>query len=202
MDINNIVIAVSAGLIALIGAVLVGFRGVVMAYFDSWMDRIKRQRYAHGFDTIADFYQTFESIASLKSIERHMLLEGKDSGGLPTPGKPYTVRALLGKTKVEGKEDPPALYGFDILVDLHYCEMLKRIIQDGHILISTATMPECFLKNCYTSEGVTQSLICYVGIVENNLVFTSFSKYSGEFTRSDIIAIGLGVAKLRSKLAL
>ncbi len=201
MDQKEVIIAVSAGLIALIGAIVVGFRSVVMAYFDRWVEKIKRQRYTHGLNRLAEFLYAFDELCALKSVERYMLLEGKDSGGLPEPGKPYTVRCLRGQSKVPEKPNPFILYSFDILVDSHYCELLKRIVQDGQITLNSKEMPDGLLKGYYEAEGVSQAVICYVGIVEARLIFVSLAKYQGEFSKADNIAIGLGLSKLRSKLA-
>lgn len=201
MDPKEVIIAVSAGLIALIGTIVVGFRSVVMAYFDRWVDKIKRQRYTHGLNMLAEFLYAFDELCSLKSVERYMLLEGKDSGGLPEPGKPYTVRCLRGQSKVAEKPNPFSLYSFDISVDSHYCEMLKRIVQDGQITLNSKEMPDGLLKGYYEAEGVSQAVICYVGIVEARLIFVSLAKYQGGFSKADNIAIGLGLSKLRSKLA-
>lgn len=49
-----------------------------------------------------------------------------------------------------------------VVLDDHYRAMLKDIETHGHVSYQTATMPSSFLRDIYTAESITESMIFFL----------------------------------------
>lgn len=198
---KEISFVVISSFVAIIGAIVIGFRKVFVVVVDQFIKRIRQKNYLRGLRETADFLSSLEELDRLVMVERYGLFEGKDSGGLPQAGKPYTVRCLKGKTSVRGKVSPQEKYSFDIQIDTAYINLLTKIVEEGVIRIKTSEMEPGLLKDLHESEGVSDTLIFFLGIVDYRLLFLGVSRYADrEFGKTDQIGINLVVSKLRAKL--
>jgi hypothetical protein len=200
MDKETIIVGLLSAVTAVAIAVLAGTKKVIDEYASMLIARIRKRRYSRGLFGLAEFMFAFESLCDLACIERYMLMEGKDSGGLPEAGKPYTARCLYGGTKIKERQDPSKIYGFDLEIDGAYVSMLNVIVNQGYVRLVCQTMEPCLLKRYYTAEGVAEVVVGLVGIVDNRLLYVSLGKYTGSFADTEITAIGLGLQRLRAQL--
>lgn len=201
---NTLSQVVNAVLIAGVGlllALLIGLRKVIVSYLDRWVKRLdERSEYSLRLHILAEFLFCFEAIGQLEFVERFMLIEGKDSGGMPEPGKPYTIRCVRGQARVKGKQSPYDLYSSPISVDGHYCEMLHQMVGNENLVLKADEMPKtALLTHWYKAEGVHTAYLAYLGVADATLLFVSYAKYTGDFTEEELTALGLGVNRLRGK---
>ncbi len=197
--INQIIIVTTSLIVVVVGAFTIGMRKVIAASFDKWADRILTKKYKLGLHRVSEFMAAFDNIASLGFVERIMMLEGRNCGGIPEPGKPYMVECIRGKS-IDGKANPKELYNFGIPIDSAYFAMLKRIIEEKKVVYKTSEMTESLLKDCYVSEGVFAAVIAFVGIVEGAMIFVSIANYTREFTHAELMKLDLMLMRLRSKI--
>ena len=198
---QTVLLALGVGLAGVATTFFTGLRGVIEVWFKGIKKQVSRQDYAESLKPLFEFYRCFESIRSISHVGRIILWSGKNCGGLPCPGKPYTVKAVDGWS-VQG-EDAWKKYDFDLSIDQHYVGMLQEILTNNVSIQHADKMPsDSKLKRLYEDEGVKSSRIYYLGIIGDvELLYISIASYSpDEFSISDITKIDFAVDKLRSLL--
>lgn len=86
----------------------------------------------------------------------------------------------------------------NLTVDQVHIAMLLQSERDGYLVMETATMPDCQLKQYYLAEHVTHAMICFVAVREKKFVYLSVAKYSPDpFPPNDITNILLYVNQLK-----
>lgn len=199
---GSILVAVSAGVVLIVTAFLGGFKELITIWFSKISKRMKRKTYAHSVERLAEFLEIFQSIQEIKAIQRCLVLHGKNCGGLPTPGKPYTVRAVHGWTTKTGKKDPFLLHNFDLQVDVHYIRLLEDVIKIGYSEQVFDLMPnDSKLKMLYEMEGVKYEQLHYLGLIDGELLFISASAYDQtEFDRSTHLQLQSAIDRMRATM--
>ena len=197
MDYLTPILTALAGFVV---AILASAKPAVQRRIISWIDpREKRERkYLHGLEQIAHLYAFFKAISQITAVDRVILFIGHNCGGVPSPTAPYWVCAIYGHSNHANK-DPLMMYGYDIPVDTSYIEMLTKIIKDGKFEFITAESRECKLKSLYEHEGVKQSLVYYLGLFNERLVYMTVATYSEQqFNKKDKMEVEMLVERVRA----
>lgn len=115
---------------------------------------------------------------------RTVIFGGHNSGGIPRVGSPFYVSAL--HCHVEGDRGSQIADYQSINVDAAYIELLLQVVSKGFTRFDcSSTALPCMLLRFYRSEGVTDSLICYLGTTDGNLIYVSFARFEGCFTENE-----------------
>jgi hypothetical protein len=194
--------ALSLGLVSLITIVFTGLREVVTTWFRSVTNNMRRKSYLTHISRVAKFLALVESVRDIEEVQRVVLFRGHNCGGVPVPGKPYTVRAIDGWTSDKEKQDPLQKFDFALSVDADYVAMLKEMLAQGVVSKVTEKMPnDSRLKAYYESEGVLFSQMYYLGVVDSELIYISVGSYrTTNFSRKTEIDVQLVVDRIRSVL--
>lgn len=194
-----IVFAALAGLIA--GA-FGGLRQVLDAYMARWKKRIDTPALSgvRLLAKLSDLYGVFEEAKSVPVVERALVFVGHNCGGLPEPGKRYTVRAQIGW----GSRDNEAIkrFAFDLEIDEEYARILNEVNRVGFKLLEVEEMPPSLLRQIYKREKVKYSALfrlCH-DQETNEFGYASFASYTEPFSEDDLSGLSLVSSRLRNIL--
>ena len=127
-----------------------------------------------------------------------IMFAAHNSGGLPRIGSPLYASALHWVVKTEHRVK---LQGYDrVSVDAFYVQMLLELYARGYYRFTPSSHKPCQLKDIYDLEGVTDSVLFFIGIRDNQFLYISFAKYDGAFTERDVTHLSLEVSHIVSKL--
>lgn len=163
-------------------------------------ERRRRNKYADGFTGMVTYQRIHAQLKAIPAVQRLLVFEGRNGGGIPTPGEKYTVTAVDGWSMIEGKQ-PMNTYTPAFMVDDYYVNMLAEMVRKGKVVNATADMPEgAVLRAYYTIEGVAYSIVYFIRIdpKSNRLDFISVGSYSGPFSALDIAQIERCVYQMRT----
>ena len=136
-------------------------------------------------------------------IDRAIMFEGHNCGGPPSPDQPYFVdviqprtRAFVGHLTADQIKEKYS----NMPVDSHYIYMLRDLLKKDHILLNVAEMPDCLLKDIYTSkqEEVKYSLVSLAGIRGNSIIFISQATTSAVMDAETLFNAKLAACKIKS----
>ncbi|MGL6095049.1 MAG: hypothetical protein ACRC7O_04515 [Fimbriiglobus sp.] len=196
-----VITALAAGLAGIILVTSTGVKALVETYFEQRKKRMIARDYSRGLENIAEFSAIIQQVKNMECVDRILVFNGQDSGGLPKPGKPYTVRAFIGWSSKIG-ESVLDLYNYDLQIDKHYALMLTDLVDHGSVVNTPADMPDdAFLKACYLDEGVAQSLLYFIRCDGAQLTFLSVASYRRVFTPGERVRVDLLVGRLRAIVA-
>lgn len=191
MDWTSVLGALALGLVLLITTLFTGFKEVITVWFKKFTQNVSKTTYVRELERLASFLHAFEDIQKIVGIDRCLIFRGHNCGGLPTAGKPYTVRAIHGWVNKPGKEEPIQQYDFDLQVDSHYIKLLEDMIRNGCTTQVVSELPEnCKIKLYYVAEAVTYSELHFLGVIDAELIFLSAASYGDVFqdkTRNGLI---------------
>lgn len=194
-----LIAAVVAGLVTLVAVTFSGVKGLIHNWLVARAERIKMSRFSLGLEKLAEFQTWVGKIRNVSNVGRVLLFVGSNCGGMPTPGKPYRVKAILGSsTKDERVLDR---YNFDLTVDAQHVMMLARMVNEGKVINTVSAMPDSEgMKAFYVDEKVVQSCLFFIKLNEDasELSFLSVASYDREFTPAEHSQIDLIVQRLRS----
>lgn len=205
--------------VAVLAAVGVGAAGVVAVFFtklkhilEAVADRLIAWVGGRGssFDGVelltflAEFNTILNEARKVKAVTRVVVFIGHNGGGLPTPGKPYTVRSQTGWSVHDGDAHAYNTYAFDLEVDQPYCDMLLNAHRNGMVSMVVKDMPPSLLRSIYESEGVVQSLLYALKLdtKRNKFAYLSVASKEREFTPNERAMIDVLVSRLRAEFAL
>lgn len=169
-------------------AAIVGAGGFwqTMRWFAERRDKKKETSLVKGIESL---HRVYSAIAGIQEIGAHrvILWAGHNSGGIPRPNSPFYASALHWAIdrKFQGRMGDYQ----NLQVDLDYITMLLALQREGHVRVYPAKMTTCMLKDCYAAEGVSDSVLLFLGVVENKFLYLSAAKYEGEFSDLDIVRI-------------
>jgi hypothetical protein len=197
-----ILVAVSAGVAGLATATLTGLKAVVVSYFERWRKRVNGDSYSCGLVRIAEFTDLLKQLQGVEAVDRVMVFVGQNGGGLPTPGKDYTVRAIHGWSAKGDGDDLYRRYNFDLRVDPSYCRMLAEMGERGSVVNTVEAMPDgTILKTLYADEGVVEAVMYKLDCDGAQLTYLSVASYRSAFTPAQRAKIDLVVYRLRAVLS-
>lgn len=197
-----VLVALAGGIALLVTALFTGLKRVLDEWVAKFSKRVRKRTYIQQIEKLADFLEQFEKIKKIVEVQRCIIFHGHNCGGLPTPGKPYTVRAVHGWTTKEGKDDPGDKYDFDLHVDGHYIRMLEDIVKTGAVTQALESMPaDSKLRSYYVEEGVRYSKLYYLGMIDDELIFLAAATYDLEvFSEKTVVGLQVMVDRLRSSM--
>ena len=204
MGTESLLAALLAGVAGVTVASFGGLRRVIEAAFDRWARRLAGQ--APGltpialFGYLAEFNAILSETKTMPTVSRVLVFVGRNGGGLPEPGKKYTVHAQTGWDSSGSRIHER--FAFDLIIDDHYADMLLRAHRNGWAEMIPDQMPECLLKRIYRGEGVKNSLI--YGLThdpsDNSFAYASFASYTGRISDDDRAALDVLVHRIRGLL--
>jgi len=178
------------------GGVIVAICGLLTIIIKSgaWREIRLRKRsmdFVKGMESLQRIYTVMARIQQ-DFASRVIIFSGHDAGGLPRVGSGFWVSALHW---VEHPRNEVTNFGdyANISVDLQYITMLLAAQKEGTIFLNVSEMPASLLKSYYLAEGVTESLIVFLGIREKSMFYMSVARYAGEenFSAMDLARIKL-----------
>ena len=196
---TELLLAISTGLAGLIAIFFTGARNVITAKMDRWRDQIMREKHALGLKDIAEFQSILDQMKPLANVDRVLLFTGKNGGGLPKAGKPYTVNCFFGWS-MDPLKHPDQTYKFGLQVDACYIDMLVEVLLKGRSVQTTATMDKAAaLREMYEGESVVQALLflLQLDMNSNELTYMSVASYRRPFTPIEYQQINLMVLRMR-----
>ena len=197
MDWSAFLLLILGAIGGIIAALAAGLKNVIIAWMERWV-RTVRQGMAIRLSVIGDYIESIEDIKKIGNVDRVIVFSGKNGGGLPTPGKPFVIRAQTGWSRKAGA-DPMRRYNFDIPIDSFYSRMLETLVKDGQYELNTATIPQdARLRTYYLAEGVTHSIMYFLRIIDNELIYMSVASYDRPFSNDERIEVDLAVERVRS----
>lgn len=201
MDWQSLLIAASVGLAALLTAAFSGLRLYINAWFVKHVKKLNRATYVRQIEKVSNFLQVLDECKLILEVDSILVYQGHNCGGLPSPGRPYTTRAIHGWRR-DGK-DPLKRYGFDNQVDLHAVKMLEDMIKVGVSFQVFEDMPkDAKLRSYFAAEGTKFARLYFLGLADSDMIFMSFASYTVTFSETDIENMLVLVDKMRSLLEL
>jgi len=196
---HTVLVAASVGLAAILTVLLSGVKDLLSEWFTRCVKRLRHKTYVQKIEKVATFLETLQRSRDVTKVDRYLVYHGRNCGGLPCPGKPYTVAAIHGWAR-DGS-DPLQRYGFDQQVDLHYVKMLGDMMACGHSEQVTERMPEgAKLKQYFIDEGTKHARLFYLGLVDKELIYVCFASYGETFGVADLIKLTVITDRMRSLL--
>ena len=186
-------------LVGILSALITAVLGVkpVQRMLARWRSRRELTSVLDGMNRTREAYGLIHQLCDATTADRVILFAGHDNGGLPRAHSPFWVSAMYTYTMVRAKFTILSKY-VNLTVDQVYIAMLLQSERDGYLLLETATMPDCQLKQYYLAEHVTFAMICFVAVREKKFVYLSIAKYAPEpFPESDVTNIQLYVNQLK-----
>ena len=191
-------------------ALAVGLAGLIAATFTTlreafpvWLKRrITRRTYAEMMAKLSAFSEELEALRKIPSVDQVVVMCGHNCGGLPTPGKPYTVEAIQGWQRCPESGaciDPCRRYRRGLQVDAHYTRMLEDLVKEGlSIQVTDKIPPEAKLRGYFELDGIVACTMFYLGLHGDELIFASIASSKGEFSAREKLEINDRVATMRS----
>lgn len=169
-----------AGLIA---ALVAGANWITKQVRKGWVAyRIRRndEELRAGMLRHQEVSQTLQVLRDDYGIERLIIFEGHNCGGIPTPGRPFYVTAVHWLTEGRNRTAPERFR--DLPIDAYYMNMLVRVMQDGDLRFTTESEPPCQLREIYRADGIKDSLILYLGNYGRSIFYMSAASFTGELS--------------------
>jgi hypothetical protein len=165
---------------ALIGAAGTAATGT-FAFFKWWLpfrrEKSLNAKTVTGIHSISVLYRCMTSMLGV-GVDRVILFAGHNGGGVPSPLGVFYATAIHHVT-THGEDDIISGYS-GLVVDGKYCEMLLAARNVEYIRMNTATMEPCKLKRLYEAEGVTDSILYFIGIKKAKCFYLTMANYGGE----------------------
>jgi len=200
MDWTHALGLIGAALCGVVVAIMGGLKELVLAWLERWSKSAKSYM-AGQIGKMASYMEAIDAIKAVHNVDRVLVFRGKNGGGLPRPGKPYSVKAVHGWAK-DPRRDPMHRYNFDMPIDAYYARLLEEMIKKGVVEIDPGGIPdEASLKTYYKSEGVIESRLYYLGIMGDELLYISVATFDGPFSQEDRVEIDLAAQRVIASIA-
>jgi len=79
----------------------------------------------------------------------------------------------------------------ELVVDAEYIRMLVEVGRQGFFHFDPDQQPSCQLKAYYESEGVVDSYVLFLAVVDCSFIYLSACRYDGKFTPHQVIELKL-----------
>ena len=144
----------------------------------------KKLRFIEAMKKLSKTLDCMKEIIYETSADRVLIFAGHNSGGVPRATSPFYVSVMHYVYRDESVSIMAKDYK-KLCVDAHYIDMLIQIFARGYYHFRTDRERDCLLKNFYTAERVTDSLLFYLHNEENNMFFMSVAKIGGYFSEEE-----------------
>lgn len=151
-------------------------------------------------DNLAQLHRAMDKVLANTSADRFLILKGSNGGGVPKPGSPYFV-SVIHAVRKDGDSNNLVESYQNLLVDLHYLEMLSDILLKGSVTFKVSKMPKGLLQRIYQSEGVTSSTVFSIAKSETELFFGIIATHRPDgdlLAPSEVLPIELGINEIRN----
>ena len=156
------------------------------------------RKYINGFGKVSEAGKIMQEMTKC-GADRVMLFAGKNGGGIPSVGKPYSVSLI--QAAGHGVDHSIATDYVDLPVDMHYVSLLENIGRHGYEELHFDDLPESQIKHYYHAENVTHSLWVFVGLKDMSFLFLSISKHFEQpFTEDEKTRLLLKAQSIRREL--
>lgn len=145
-------------------------------------------------------YMLMERAIKEDGARRVIMFTAHNCGHIPSKTKPFYVSAVhVVADTIEHRQRASAYK--NLVVDSHYITMLERLFKDGiyHFRMGEESH-DCVLHQFYSAEGVTDSIICYLGVWNNSMVYVSFTKFEGLFSTTELHNLKMRAVEIREEL--
>lgn len=191
---------IATAVIGLIITATTVFRGVLEELGKLAVRKIRRrdQSFRNGLESLAKFHAVLEAIRNLEFVDRVLVFEGRNGGGIPKAGCVFTARSVFGWSNKD--THPERIYDDAFNVDSHYITMLREVIDKGSLTVLSANLPKgSQLRAFYSREGVVCSQIYFLQLDEtnNSMSYVSIASYTAEFNEDQLSEIGLLISRIR-----
>lgn len=187
-----------AAAVSTVMASIFAFFKWLLPFLREWDQRRRDRQTLTGFSRYQQLYSALNAIEDA-GVPRSIVFAGHNSGGIPKPGSPFYVSALHWNI-AGGDSSTPTKYTH-LPVDTGYVSMLVEAMNNGSTRFTTADMPPCQLKDIYSAEGVSDSLVVYLGTRDKKLYYMSAAVLEGELTDDQATEIRLQANVIRNILA-
>lgn len=165
--------------------------------FDRWENPPPpRIQQATGFRDILKSHDIMQAIEDLPFVNRVLMMEGANGGGLPRAGKAYNARCI--GVVPQNMQQIRRLYEGPLLVDKPYLQMLITLVEKGIAIATRGELPaQSILGVLYAEEGVFEAALFWLASDEKTTSFLSVANYERKFTEGEIARINSYVVQLR-----
>lgn len=196
-DWQTIAASIAALIVLVLGSIGVGAKSYIAAWFEERKKRIGQKQNYDGMAEFAGIYNIADILAEEDFVDRIILFNGSNGGGVPAAGSSYYVTAIAGYSSIPGVH-PERPYSGKLPVDGHYINLLLQLCKTGTVLCTTAEMPDrAYLRAYYEKEGVKQSIMLFLKLDNTKLVYFSVANYKREFTPAELSKIEMAALQAR-----
>ena len=194
---TNIIVSIITGLFVVFASLKTTLVGGLIKGFKKIKSKKETSKFLTSLRKMYEIYETVDSIGYETGADRVILFSGHNCGGVPEIYKPYNVSGLY---SVGVPREIFESYK-ELDVDPFYVETLLKASEGKPCHIEVDKMPDCQLKTYYSLEGVVESYIFYIDVVQNNLIYMRVaSKQKGRITKNDQTFSALKVNKIKNLL--
>lgn len=139
-------------------------------------DRKNAEEVVKGLQKVFEGFEHMEDMVD-EEIHRAMLFSGHNCGGIPRLNASFYVTALRAvdeNSNIDWKDYK------HVEADHAYVKILRNVEADGIQLVRTKELPNCLLKEYYMAEGIQESVIMFLKILDRELIYVSASTRSEE----------------------
>ncbi len=156
----------------------------------------KKRTIVHDLKKLHAVYSAMERFQGLGAT-RVVVFAGHNCGGTPSLARNFFVSALHWSL-APGVVDRIGDYA-NISVDAEYIRMLVRLSHDGTFHFDPADAPDCMLKSYYHAEGVSDSYLFFLGIVDRSFLFLSACRHQGRFSPDEVVGMKLAANSIANQ---
>lgn len=131
------------------------------------------------------------------SCARVLLLSAHNSGGIPTPAAPFYTSAIHWAISAVQHRKAISSYS-NVKVDGQYIAMLLQLQKEGMFHFKMSENTNSMLHDFYSAEGVKDSYLFYIGIINGQFIYMSFASFNGLFDRQQVTGFKLTVNEVRN----
>ena len=155
-----------------IGSAVVGVIGFVKALQKKYRKN-RKQRIANIWADIVKTGNTLKQVVAEADAIRALLIRSQNGGGVPGPTSPATVTVLYDAC-AKGTRSIVGAWN-ETRADHQYCDVLRRLAQNGRVHLVTEDMDAGDLKDLYERDGIKQSYVFRLGATETQMVYLSIN---------------------------
>lgn len=194
---TNIIVSIITGLFVVFASIKTTLFSGILKGIKNIKSKKDTGKFLKSLKKMYEIYEAVDAIGYGTGAERVILFSGHNCGGVPEVFKPYNVSGLY---SVGVPKDIFDNYK-ELDVDTFYVETLLKATAKCCHHIDINEMPECQLKTYYMLEGIVESYIFYIDVVQNNLIYMSVAtKHRGSISKNDLTFIGLQTNKIKNLL--
>lgn len=180
--------------IALAGGGFVASLKFIQWCLEKLLSRTKKTTVLEGINSLYRVYAAMEKSLGSRGGEaecgRVLLLSAHNSGGIPSPTVPFYTSAI--HWAISAVKHRQAISNYTkVKVDGPYIKMLLELQRDGMYHFDMSKNEDTMLHDFYAAEGVKDSYLFFIGIIESQFVYLSFASFDGLFTRDQVTGFSI-----------